>query len=327
MCGITGAISLNSTPLLVDRLKGMVDIIAHRGPDDAGYLVWQTGKTHQRGISYGQPFTDSEYRNVSPLLPVIDSDAGEQMLREDKWDLFFGHRRLSIIDLTARGHQPMADKAKSAWLAYNGEIYNFREIRKELEQSGHGFESNSDTEVIIHAYLEWGIDCVKRFNGMFAFALWDAAKKKVHLVRDRFGIKPLYYYIKDGLLLFGSEIKSITHYLNSKTEVDLLALNEYFSFQNTFSGRTLFSDIKLLEPGRVMTINQSSGSIEQKQYWDFDFTQESVRSEDDLCEGHVHQHQDECDDGDHHADGEVLLECHVVLPGLRVVEEPATSLS
>ncbi len=271
MCGIVGAVSLNHQPLQVERLKPMVDVIAHRGPDDAGYLVWQTGTHHP----FGQDFTDSQFQDISPLLPVIDSPSGQNRLHSEKWDLFFGHRRLSIIDLSPRGHQPMCDKSRKIWLIYNGEIYNFREIRQELKGLGYQFFSASDTEVIIHAYHEWGTDCIHRFNGMFAFALYDSRNQKVWLARDRYGIKPLYYTLtNEDTFLFGSEIKSILEYPPERPNVDLAALNEYFSFQNIFSDRTLFSGIKLLPPGHCLELDLSRGEITKTKYWDFDFGQE-----------------------------------------------------
>ena len=279
MCGIVGAISLNHQPLQVERLKPMVDVIAHRGPDDAGYLVWQTGTHH----ALGQDFTDSQFQDISPLLPVIDSPSGQNRLHSEKWDLFFGHRRLSIIDLSPRGHQPMCDKSRKIWLIYNGEIYNFREIRQELKGLGYHFFSTSDTEVIIHAYHEWGTDCIHRFNGMFAFALYDSRNQKVWLARDRYGIKPLYYTLtNEGTFLFGSEIKSILEYLPERPDVDLAALNEYFSFQNIFSDRTLFSGIKLLPPGHCLELDVPRGEIAKTKYWDFDFRQETNVPESEL---------------------------------------------
>ena len=279
MCGIVGAISLNHQPLQVERLKPMVDVITHRGPDDAGYLVWQTGTHHP----FGQDFTDSQFQDISPLLPIIDSPSGQNRLHSEKWDLFFGHRRLSIIDLSPRGHQPMCDKSRKIWLIYNGEIYNFREIRQELKGLGYHFFSTSDTEVIIHAYHEWGTDCIHRFNGMFAFALYDGRNQKIWIARDRYGIKPLYYTLtNEGTFLFGSEIKSILEYLPERPDVDLAALNEYFSFQNIFSDRTLFSGIKLLPPGHCLELDLSRGEIAKTKYWDFDFRQETNVPESEL---------------------------------------------
>ncbi len=165
------------------------------------------------------------------------------------------------------------------WLAYNGEIYNFREIRQELKSFGYEFSSTSDTEVIIHAYHEWGTDCIHRFNGMFAFVLYDNRNKKVWLARDRYGIKPLYYTLTDdGTFVFGSEIKSILQYLPETPEIDLAALNEYFSFQNIFSDRTFFEGIRLLPAGHSMQIDLSKGEtptrVTPTKYWDFDFGQE-----------------------------------------------------
>jgi asparagine synthase (glutamine-hydrolysing) len=288
MCGIAGAISLNHRPLQAERLKPMIDVIAHRGPDDAGYLVWQAGTYH----SLGQDFTDSQFQEIAPLLPVIDSPSGQNRLRSEEWNLFFGHRRLSIIDLSPRGHQPMSDKPRKIWLVYNGEIYNFREIRQELKGLGYHFSSVSDTEVIIHAYHEWGTDCIHRFNGMFALALYDSRNQKVWLARDRYGIKPLYYTLtNEGTFLFGSEIKSILEYLPETPDVDLAALNEYFSFQNIFSDRTLFSGIKLLPPGHCLELDLShvalnpdliGRKISKTKYWDFDFGQETKTSANEL---------------------------------------------
>src|SRR2546427_5638582 len=121
----------------------------------------------------------------------------------------FGHRRLAIIDLSPAGHQPMASVSGDVVITYNGEIYNFQKLRVELEALGYQFHSRTDTEVVIHAYEEWGEDCLSRFNGMFAFALWDRARSRLFLARDRYGVKPLYWYARDGDFIFASEIKAI----------------------------------------------------------------------------------------------------------------------
>ena len=284
MCGIAGVINLRSKPLKATRLKGMVDVINHRGPDDAGYLVWQSGASHSRGINFGQAFADDSFKEQAPYLPPIDSIESKKILADNPWNLFLGHRRLSILDLSPSGHQPMSDHAGKIWLVYNGEVYNFKELRTELEKKGHRFVSRSDTEVLIHAYEEWGIDCVKRLNGMFAFALFDSARNMLYLARDRYGIKPLYYLETDDGLIFGSEIKTILKYLDSTPEVDLLAMNEYFSFQNIFSDRTLFSGIKLLAPATILKVDIDSKQTKQIQYWDFDFTSAVSMSKDDVAE-------------------------------------------
>ncbi len=184
----------------------------------------------------------------------------------------FGHRRLSIIDLSPLGHQPMQNDGGSLVITYNGEVYNYPNIKMELEAKGYKFHSKTDTEVILKSYEEWGEDCVHKFNGMFAFAIWDNKENKLFLARDRYGIKPLYYYYKNGVFIFGSEIKSILKHPDVSVRVSMLALNEYFSFQNTFSDLTLFDGIRLLPPANTLSIKLGSvNSFQQKRYWDYDF--------------------------------------------------------
>lgn len=179
-----------------------------------------------------------------------------------------GMRRLSIIDLVS-GSQPVFNEEGDIAVVFNGEIYNFRELRDELEQKGHRFITKSDTEVIVHAYEEYGHDCLNRFNGMFAIALWDMKKSELFLARDRFGIKPLYYALVDGIVIFGSEIKSIIEY-GIKRQIDERALSEYFTLRYVPAPRTMFRNVKKLEPGCFMTI-RSSG-VEIKKYWNLDYT-------------------------------------------------------
>jgi len=196
----------------------------------------------------------------------------------------FGHRRLAILDLSTRGHQPMMSFDKRYILVYNGEIYNFREIRVELEQYGYVFRSQTDTEVLLNAWHKWNIEAIEKLNGMFAFAIWDRQEKELFLVRDRYGIKPLYYLESAQNIVFGSEIKSIIQHPDYKKEVNFEALNQYFSFQNIFTEDTLFKDIKLLPAGNYIRINQS-GKINQIQYWDFHFTENTqVKSENEYIE-------------------------------------------
>jgi len=154
-------------------------------------------------------------------------------------NLGLGHRRLSIIDLSAAGHQPMSNVSGTVIITYNGEIYNFRELRWELESYGHIFRSKTDVEVIIHAYEQWGEDCVLKFNGMFAFAIWDKKNRRLFLARDKYGIKPLYYCYHKDFFIFASEIKAILKHPDISVSVCLEALNEYFTFQNIFSDLTL----------------------------------------------------------------------------------------
>jgi len=183
-----------------------------------------------------------------------------------------GHRRLAIIDLSSAGAQPMPNETGTLQLVFNGEIYNFRELRRELQEAGHLFRSATDCEVVLHAYEEWGDAAIPRFNGMFAFALWDAPNRRLLLARDRYGIKPLYFYDAGGTLLFASEIKALLRHPAVSARVSLDALNEYFTFQNIFTDRTLFDGVRLLEPGSVLSLivgDAREPTIDQ--YWTYRF--------------------------------------------------------
>ncbi|MBY0437230.1 MAG: asparagine synthase (glutamine-hydrolyzing) [Burkholderiales bacterium] len=182
------------------------------------------------------------------------------------------HRRLAIIDLSPAGHQPMVSEDGRYVLVYNGEVYNFAELRAELEALGHRFVSRSDSEVVLKALAHWGIGAVTRFNGMFAFALLDRTSRKMYLARDRYGIKPLYYAEAGGKLLFASEIKAIVAHGEYRTRIDVEGLVEYLTFQNFFTDRTLFGGVQLLPAGCTMTIDCASGRVEPpRQYWDYSF--------------------------------------------------------
>ena len=186
-----------------------------------------------------------------------------------------GNRRLAIIDLSEQGRQPMKNETGDVVVTYNGEIYNFRELRAELQALGHRFSSSTDTEVVVHAYEQWGDACVERFNGMFAFALSDARRGAEHarvlLARDRYGVKPLYYAATSERVSFGSEIKALLADPRQRTAVSDAALSEYFTFQNIFSDLTLFDGIKLLPPGHIMTIDVPARAVQTRCYWDYQF--------------------------------------------------------
>jgi asparagine synthase (glutamine-hydrolysing) len=286
MCGIVGALSLSRPSINIDYIKPMTDKILHRGPDDAGYLFFHTGTRHNKRISFFQNVTDQHYQSVTDFLPSIESASIQRELKAHDYDLCMGHRRLSILDISYLGHQPMSDLSKNIWIAYNGEIYNFKELRDELQQLGHKFKSHTDTEVIIYAYIEWGIESIQKFNGMFAFSLYDNLKKKFYLVRDRYGIKPIYYHITpDQTIVYASEVKSILEYKEYTPDLDKEALLEYFTFQNIFTNKTLYQDISLLEAGHYLEIDLVSQQIEKQQYWDFDFSQpETVKDEREYIE-------------------------------------------
>ncbi len=183
-----------------------------------------------------------------------------------------GHRRLAIIDLSDKASQPMPNEDKSIWMVCNGEIYNFKELRCELEQRGHVFRSGTDSEVIIHGYEEEGIGFVRKLNGMFAFALWDSNKEQLYLARDRYGIKPLYYYFNGKILIFASEIKAILRHPKVSAELNCNALNEYFTFQNLFQYHTLFKGVSIVPQANYFLFRQGQDDFERHCYWDYNFT-------------------------------------------------------
>ncbi len=182
-----------------------------------------------------------------------------------------GHRRLSIIDLSS-GQQPLFNEDGSVVVVFNGEIYNFQELVPELTAKGHTFRTHSDTEVIVHAWEEWGEACVERFRGMFAFALWDRKQETLFIVRDRFGVKPLFYAeLADGTLIFGSELKALTAHPQFQRRLDPLAVEEYFAFGYIAEPRSIYQNCCKLNPGHTLTIKRGQPLPQQRQYWDMPF--------------------------------------------------------
>jgi asparagine synthase (glutamine-hydrolysing) len=183
-----------------------------------------------------------------------------------------GHRRLSIIDLSEHGRQPMSNEDGSVWVTYNGEIYNFQELRTALEAKGHVFRSRTDTEVIVHAYEEYGPACVQWFNGMFAFAVWDKNRRELVLARDRLGVKPLYYYAKDEKLVFASEIKAILQVPEVEREINPQSLYHYVGYEFVPAPDTMFRNVHKLPPGHYL--RYKDGKAEVVRYWDVGFHSE-----------------------------------------------------
>lgn len=181
-------------------------------------------------------------------------------------NISLGHRRLSIIDLSNDGKQPMCNEDGSVWLTFNGEIYNFQELRTILEQKGHQFKSNTDSEVIIHSYEEWGEECLNKFNGMFAFAIYDQNKKRLFLARDRLGIKPLYYYWNNNEFIFASEIKSILAHNKLKKEINREGLRDIFCYSYISGEKTIFKKIYKLLPGKYAVLK--NGELTINSFWD-----------------------------------------------------------
>jgi asparagine synthase (glutamine-hydrolysing) len=195
-----------------------------------------------------------------------------------------GHKRLSIIDLSS-GQQPLFNEDASVVVVFNGEIYNFQELVPELEAHGHRFKTHSDTEVIVHAWEEWGAACVNRFRGMFAFALWDRNQRTLFMARDRLGVKPLYYAeVDNGVLIFGSELKSLVAYPGFSRQIDDAAVEEYFAFGYVPEPRTIYTAAKKLPPGTTLIVKRGMSLPSPQQYWDLPASKVQVISEAEACE-------------------------------------------
>ena len=223
------------------------------------------------------------YMNLAgePASPVLvkkmtDAIAHRGPDGEGHWvdgPVAIGHRRLSIIDLSPAGHQPMMTPDGRYVLSYNGEIYNFKELRLELEAEGARFRSDTDSEVVLYAMAFWGVEALNRLNGMFAFALWDTREKSLLLARDRYGIKPMYCARQGSRFWFASEHKAIVADPQFARDMNLPALLEYMTFQNIFTDQTLLKDISILPAGHWMTVSLATGETRKHQYWDFHFAE------------------------------------------------------
>mgnify|MGYP001232494814 CR=1 FL=1 len=218
----------------------------------------------------GEPVSSDLLRSMTDTIAHRGPD-GEGFYTDGFIGL--GHRRLAIIDLSPAGHQPMVSICGQYVISYNGEVYNFEEIRTELETLGHRFRSRTDTEVVLCAYRQWGEQCLDRFNGHFAFAIWDSTRQALFLARDRYGVKPLYYTLAGSHFIFASEQKAILKHPAVERVIDLEALLEYFTFQNIFTDRTLLKGIRLLPAGSYASLSPATDRQELKvtRYWDYHF--------------------------------------------------------
>jgi asparagine synthase (glutamine-hydrolysing) len=217
-----------------------------------------------------QPVSQHILKNMSDALAHRGPD-GEGLYIDDYIGL--GHRRLSILDTSNKAAQPMQSKDGNWVIVFNGCIYNYLELKLDLQSKGHIFHSTGDTEVICEGLAAYGIDFIKKLNGMFAIAAWNKTTKELWLNRDRFGVKPLYIYLHNEVVLFASEIKAFLKHPLFKVEVNLSALNEYFTFQNVFSFDTLFKNVEMLPPANTVKINLDTKEITHNCWWDYNFTQ------------------------------------------------------
>jgi asparagine synthase (glutamine-hydrolysing) len=203
-------------------------------------------------------------------------DGGETVLEAPNASIALGHKRLTIVDLSTAGRQPMCNEDESVWITCNGEIYNHRELRRDLQRRGHSFRSQCDTEVVVHLYEEMGTACLERLDGMFAFALWDAKQKQLLLARDRMGKKPLHYCNAAGHFVFSSEIKALLKHPRVSRQLDVSALSKYLTFEYVPAPHSIFSAIKKLEPGHYLLYKNNSASIAR--YWDIP-TEDDARAQ------------------------------------------------
>jgi asparagine synthase (glutamine-hydrolysing) len=250
MCGIAGLYNRDGRPVDLGLLEAMTQALAHRGPDGEGYVLMAPGGREK----------------AVPIIGRLSDSVGHGTHR---YAIGFGHRRLAIIDPSPLGHQPMASEDGHVWITYNGEIYNYRELRDELRQRGHRFRSGTDTEVILQAYCEWGDDCLSRLNGMFAFAIWDGARDRLFCARDRLGMKPFYYRVDRGRLAFGSEIKALLEDTGQPTSPNHRMVHDFLAFGlQDHTEETFFDGIRQLRPGHYLSVE--GGGLNVGKWWDLE---------------------------------------------------------
>ncbi len=260
MCGIAGIVSLNNS-IDVNLVIKMNQSLEHRGPDDEGFL--------------GVGLTDKAIYNLYSTESQVKHGYHISSFNHVPMGMLLGHKRLSIIDLSPAGHQPMPYDNGRLWIVYNGEIFNYRELREELKSIGYTFQTNSDTEVILASYQEWGSNCVKHFIGDWAFVIYDTKKEALFLSRDRFGIKPLYYYYSPSLRLFAfaSEIKSLLCLPYVESDINREKCFEFLVFSiQEHSSETLYKDVYQVEPGFNLIVDLNTLQLSHKQYYDVQYT-------------------------------------------------------
>ena len=259
MCGIAGIIELKETTNQVDAIKRMTYSMQNRGPDDEGFLLFK----NYASLFFGDDSAKNTQNIDLPYIPKKHINTAKNSTSK----VAFGFKRLSILDLSYHAHQPMCDLNQKFWLIFNGEIYNYKEIRNELKSLNHIFYSNSDAEVVLKAYMEWGEKSLQKFNGMFAISIFDTLKKEIFLARDRMGIKPLYYFNDTKRFIFGSTIKSIIDSKLYNPEINWEGLSQNYTFSIAQRPNTCFSKIVALEPAHFLKISTESGKITKTKYW------------------------------------------------------------
>jgi asparagine synthase (glutamine-hydrolysing) len=271
MSAIAGIVSKTGVRVEAASMKAMCDSMAHRGPDDAGYAFFCQGKRAGGAGSCYSRFTEPMFHTRNQHIAPFGGPYFEDECRKVHFSLGMGHRRLAVIDLSVAGHQPMPTADRRYWITYNGEVYNFPELRSELQERGHQFSGHSDTEVILYLWEEYGETCLSRLDGIFALAVHDLRENILTLARDRFGAKPLYYAENSDTFVYASEVKGILASGHIRAQVDPAALWEYFTFQNIYSNRTLMDGVRLLEPGAMLRIRPGCNEAPAYQFFHSSF--------------------------------------------------------
>ncbi len=277
MCGIVGIFRLDGGPIDVSSLVQATRIQRHRGPDDEGYLFGNT--VRETLVSCGGEETDPRLN-----LPNAELYLG------DEFNFAFGFRRLSIQDLSPAGHQPMSDSEGQVWIVFNGEIYNYLELRSELNGYGHRFLTGTDTEVILAAYRQWGTGCLQRFNGMWAFVLWDSKANSLFVARDRFGEKPLHYiYVPGKVFAFASEIKALwaTGLVERRIHEQTLAYYRCYG-EVDVDEQTFYENVYRLPQAHYLLINPD-GAFDKRRYWDIDLRDQREGDTDEWYSEHFRE--------------------------------------
>lgn len=270
MCGISGIWQNGQSNFsVVNELFAMNRRISHRGPDSEGFVFFREEKST---IVFSDDTRKQDCEGKYTYNPKLNIDS----IRENNYELGFGHRRLAIIDLNESGHQPMCDAEEKIWITYNGEIYNYPELREELKFLGHRFKTPSDTEVIINAYLQWGESCVEKFNGMWAFVIYDIRKKRLFGSRDRTGVKPLYYIKNQNCFAFASEIKALRYFKGLKTEINPSAVADWYLYNQIENNAEGFlKNVFELQPSQSFTFDLASGNFNSQNYFSFESKRQS----------------------------------------------------
>lgn len=264
MCGIVGIVSFSKNEGHVRHIFDMNSRLHHRGPDDEGYAFFSKANYLTLAGKY------TPHSVVASDLNYCPQNSSEDL--KSDFNIVLAHKRLSVIDISHKGHQPMCDEEARYWIVYNGEVYNFHELKEELGKRGYRFRTDTDTEVVLKAYMEWGTSCVERFNGMWSFVILDRRQNKLFACRDRFGVKPFYYVHNKETFAFASEQKALYHFPGSTHELNDKAVFDYLAMGKLeIEEEGLVKDLMELPPSHMLTLDLNSGKLKTKKYYELKY--------------------------------------------------------